>query len=110
MHVKASIFIARPLQYRGGPTQGLWKKKGSRSLIKKFRDVTLCDGDGKVYGSHNRSAILDVVKAVVNETAMGSGLNGGACDAAHLFVSEILAHALKILIYHLFSPFTCKQQ
>ena len=71
MHVESSVFIARPLQYRGGLMQGLWKKKGSRSLIKNFRDVTLCDG--KVYGSHNRSAILDVVNAVVNATAMGSG-------------------------------------
>ena len=73
----------------------LWKKKGAKSLIKSFREVTVCTEDGKVIGGHNKTVSMPVVRSLVNSTAMGSGLNGGACDTAHLFVSETLAMALK---------------
>ena len=73
----------------------LWKKKRSRVLMANNRDITVCDEDSKVLGGHNRSAIMPMVRSMVMPTAIGSGLNGGACDTAHLSVSEILAKAVK---------------
>ena len=95
IHVKSTVFISRPIQYRGGQLMELWKKKGSRSLMSSQRDVTLCDEDSKVLGGHNRSSVMPVVRSIVSPTAMGSGLNDGACDTAHLLVTKILAHAIK---------------
>ena len=77
MHVKATVYIARPLQYRGGMFQELWKKKGARSAIVSHREIMLDDPDGNVLRSHNRLSIIAVVRSSVTPTAMGSGLNGG---------------------------------
>ena len=54
----------------------------------------LCYEDGKVLGGHNRMFAFLSVRNIVSDTAMGSGLNSGSCDSAHLIVSEILAHAM----------------
>ena len=59
------------------------------------RDVTMGEEDGKVLGGHSRSNVLPVVRSIVIPTAMGSGLNDGACDTTRLLVSEVLAHAIK---------------
>ena len=54
IHVKSATYISRPIQWRGGQLTELWKAKGTRSVIANFRDVTLCDEDGKVLGGPKR--------------------------------------------------------
>ena len=41
---------------------------------------------------------MPVVSSMSTETTMGSGLNGGACDTAHLVVTEVLAMAMRLNI------------
>lgn len=76
----------------------LWKKNGAKSDIKAWRDVTKCCEDSKVLGGFNRTSIMPVVSSMSTETTMGSGLNGGACDTAHLVVTEVLAMAMRLNI------------
>ena len=94
IHVKAAVRIDRPLHWRGGMLAELWKSKGLRSWILNFRDVTMVDQLAKTYGSHNRSNSIDVVRNLVLPTALGSGLNDGACDMGHLLISETMAAAM----------------
>ena len=96
VHVKSCVFISRPLQFRGGQLQELWKKKKARSQITSFREVLLCDEDAKVLGGHNRQVSFPCVREMVSEAAMGSGLNSGSCDAGQLVISEALAAAMKM--------------
>ena len=65
-------------------------------LISSFRDVTVADEDAKVLGSQDRNSILSVVRSIVGPSAMGSGMNSGACDTAHMLVPEPLAAAMRI--------------
>ena len=89
------IELEWPGKWKDAEVAPLWKKKGSRSQIGSYRDITLCNEDSKVLATFNRSSILHVVMSLVQPTAMGSGLNGGACDSAHLIVIEVLAEAMK---------------
>ena len=57
--------------------------------------MTEAEEDAKALGPRNRGGILDVVKSIVSPTAMGSGMNNGACDTAHLCVSGPLALAMR---------------
>ena len=61
LHVKAAIFIRLPVHWLGGCIQELWKGKGSRSLIAQYRDITLADLDGKVFGAFVRASIIVAV-------------------------------------------------
>eukprot|EP00973_Karenia_brevis_P014743 2013288-Karenia_brevis.AAC.1 len=84
LHVKSSLTIRRPLQWKGGQLMNLWKGKASPSLIKNHRDVMLADHDGKVFSSLQRSELMPSVSKLIKRTQMGSGLNCGATDTAHL--------------------------
>ena len=94
IHVKASVRIDRPLHWRGGMLAELWKAKGSTSSILNFRDVTMVDQEAKTLGQHNRTNSIDVVRKIVLQTALGSGLDDGACDMGHLLISETMAAAM----------------
>ena len=96
IHTKSATYISRPLQFRGGMLMELWKRKGSRSMIVSYRDDTLCCEDSEALGSFNRSSILPLLAAMATATTMGSGSNGGACDTAHLVVTDVLATALRV--------------
>ena len=72
----------------------LWKAKGTQARISNYRDVTFCEPDAKVLSVHKRSAALSTIQNLVLPTAMGSGFNTGACDTAHLLLTEQLAHAM----------------
>ena len=71
----------------------LWKAKGSRSQIDRYRDVLLAEGGGKFDSGILRQAISKAVETVVLETQVGSGMHGGVCDVGHLMVRSLLALA-----------------
>lgn len=91
--VKASLFVRLPVQWLGGCFQELWKRKGSRSLIKSYRDITLADLDGKDMGSFIRASIIGAVMVLAGPCQYGGGCNGGATDLCHLAVTQAMVLA-----------------
>ena len=91
--VKASPSIRMPIYFLGGCIQELWKMKGDQSVITSYRDITLADLDGKVFGSFVRAAIFSAVSMLAGKAQLGAGFNGGATDICHLGVTQAFACA-----------------
>ena len=109
LHTKVAVSLRRPLQWNGGQLMTLWKAKGARANIDNHRDITLADQDSKIFGAHLRGQLLPAAAAMACTTQMGSGMNGGATDTAHLFCTGTLAlsMALKFSVAQIYLDVVC---
>ena len=82
--IKASCWV--PAQLRGGHLFALYKRKGPINKTGNYRDVVISDVLAKVNGSCTRRQVLPFATTGLHETQLGSGLNGGAVDVAHLLL------------------------
>ena len=94
-HVKASLRVELPIQWAGGLLAALWKGKGNPSDIANSRDVTVVSSDANQFAAHTRSGLYSPLQKLAGLEQHGSGLNGGACDLAHLHISQGLVFAMR---------------
>ena len=64
----------------------LFKGRGSMSIVKNYRDITMGDQDAKAVGRWLRGKLLAAVAAITAVTQWGSGLHGGETAITHLQV------------------------
>ena len=96
LHVKATIRLSPPLQWKGGMVAALFKGKGSSAICENYRDILLADDNGKDFSAHLRHHMLPIVRHMAWGTQFGSGLNGGETCMAHLYIRtafELCSHA-----------------
>ena len=94
LQAKVVYSIRRPLIWNGGQLMTLWKGKGCKSKLTNSRDITLCVVNGKVAGKVSRKRLTGPMQKMSVETQLGSGMNGGACDTAHLSSTSPFAYSM----------------
>ena len=60
-------------------------------MLANYREVHIAPTDGKQYEGVIRSGLIKPLAQIAGASQFGAGLNGAACDMAHLHVSEVLA-------------------
>ena len=86
--------IHPPFQWRGGMICELFKNKGSSADSSNYRDIMLGNVNGKSFAKMVRRRLLPIANVVCGATQFGSGLNGGECAFAHVYLrllSEVCA-------------------
>ena len=63
-----------------------YKKQGSSSLAKSYRDIMLSDDSGKSITKHIRNSLLPMSSSFVASSQYGCGWNGGETSLGHLHV------------------------
>ena len=80
---------------RGGSWLLSGKGKGCQSLLANYRDVTVVGADANQFTPHTRAGFLPALINLSGHEQFGAGLNGGACDLAHLHIAQALAYAMR---------------
>ena len=91
IHVKSSLRIEEALQWKGSALAHMWKSLGSTALLSNYRELHIAPTDGKQFEGAIRSGLIKPLAHVAGVSQFCAGLNGAACDMAHLHVSEVLA-------------------
>lgn len=82
---KTSVYMLKPVGWRGSVTMPL-RKQPSPSLSGHYRDSALEDPAPKRVGSFMRKPLMLACEVLCMDTHLGSGLNEGSTEAAHLYL------------------------
>ena len=82
--VRAACSLRPPLHFRGGPVVELLKFSSLPQLCPSYRYIILADTGGKLVVMATRPHFREAAPAGSQEDGMGSRLQCGATDAAHL--------------------------
>ena len=85
--LKSALFLAPPLQWRGGLMFPVWKGKQDPMQMSSFREVTCGDSLGKPFYKHLRGSVMGVLRQVAPIGQAGAGMNGGSTEMARLRIT-----------------------